>query len=389
MARFLFITWDGSGNQTPTLGMAQALRERGHDIAFAGYESQRARITAHGFRFSVLERSSAVFHIPANGNMMAAMVAGVWVTPDHLDDVRDAMARETPDLLVIDCLLFGALAAAERYHLPAVILVHGTPGSQVPPGGPFERFVLLEPVNALRSNAGLPAVASIWENWARFPTLCASLPFLDPLAASAPATFTYVGPLQEQLPASDWHMPWSADDPRPLVLVSFSAVRMWDQTSRIQRTLAGLSGQPVRVLVTTSGTDTTQLTIPENACMVPFIPHAEVLPHTAALVTHAGHGTVTAALEHGVPLVCLPNTTSDQPATAAQVATLGAGIALDGDSAPPEAIGDAVMRILADRSFADAARRLGITITEANASETVVAWLEARVAVAKPSGLSF
>ena len=39
MARYMFITWDGSGNQTPTLGMAQALRERGHDIVFAGYES--------------------------------------------------------------------------------------------------------------------------------------------------------------------------------------------------------------------------------------------------------------------------------------------------------------------------------------------------------------
>lgn len=388
MARYLFITWDGSGNQTPTLGVAQALRERGHDIAFVGYESQRARIIAHGFRFSVLERSNAAFHIPANGDMMAAMVAGVWVTPAHFEDVGDAVARESPDLLVIDCLLFGALAAAERYHLPAVVLVHSAPGLQVPPGGPFERFVLLEPVNALRSGAGLPPVASVWENWARFSTLCASLPVLDPLAASAPAAFAYVGPLQEQLSASGWHLPWSVDDPRPLVLVSFSAVRMWNQTSRMQRTLTGLAGKPVRVLVTSSGTDTTQLTIPENAHVVPFIPHAEVLPHAAVLVTHAGHGTVTAALEHGVPLVCLPNTTSDQPALAAQVAALGAGIALDGDSASAGAIGDAVMQLLADSSFAVSARRLGAIIAAAHAPETAVAWLEARVTMTKPSARS-
>lgn len=160
---------------------------------------------------------------------------------------------------------------------------------------------------------------------------------------------------------------------------------MWDQTSRIQRTLTALAGKPVRVLVTTSGSDTTRLSIPENACVVPFIPHAEVLPQASVLVTHAGHGTVTAALEHGVPLVCLPNTTSDQPGVAAQVAALGAGIALEGDSAPPEVIGDAVTSILSDRTFAEAARRLGAAIAAAHAPETAVAWLEERVEVPKPA----
>ena len=384
MARYLFLTWDGSGNQTPTLGVAQALRARGHDVAFAGYESQQARIAAQGFRFALLERSNAMLHIPANGNMMVALVAGVWATPAHLDDVHDAVAREAPDLLVIDCLLFGALAAAEHHHLPAAVLVHSAPGLQVPPGGPFERFVLLKPVNALRSAARLPSVANMWENWARFPTLCASLPALDPLAASAPPTFTYVGPIQEQLPISGWHVPWPGDDLRPVVLVSFSAARVWDQTSRIQRTLTGLAERPVHVLVTASTADTTQLTIPANACVVPFIPHAEVFPQTAVTVTHAGHGTITAALAHGVPVVCLPNTASDQPALAAQVASLGAGIALDGDTAPPEAIGDAVTLILADRSFATAARRLAAAMAAANAPVTAVTWLEALITASKP-----
>lgn len=102
-------------------------------------------------------------------------------------------------------------------------------------------------------------------------------------------------------------------------------------------------------------------------------------------MTHAGHGTTTAALEHGVPLVCLPNTTSDQPGLAAQVAELRAGIALDGDTALAEAIGEAVMRILADNSFAAAARRLGAAIAATNAAETALAWLEARTTTVEPS----
>ncbi|HLY32420.1 MAG TPA: nucleotide disphospho-sugar-binding domain-containing protein, partial [Ktedonobacterales bacterium] len=94
----------------------------------------------------------------------------------------------------------------------------------------------------------------------------------------------------------------------------------------------------------------------------------------------AGHGTVTAALAHGVPLACLPNTTSDQPALATQIAALGAGIALDGDTASSERIGEAVMTILADPSFAEAARRLANVIAAARAPETAATWLEARLA---------
>jgi UDP:flavonoid glycosyltransferase YjiC (YdhE family) len=379
MARYLFLTWDGSGNQNPALGIAQTLRTRGHDVAFSGYESQRARIMAQGFRFALLERSNATYSIPASGDPLPATVAGVWVTPSHIDDMAAAVERESPDLLIIDCLLFGALAAAELRQIPAAVLVHSAPGLQVPPSGPFERLVLLEPVNALRSAIGLQTVGSIWENWARFPTLCASLAVLDPLAASAPPAFSYIGPIQEQLPASGWHAPWPVEDLRPLVLASFSSTRMWDQTSRIVRTLAGLASQPVRVVLTGSIGDASPQIKPGNACLVPFLPHGEVLPKTAVVVTHAGHGTATAALAYGIPLVCLPNPRSDQPALAAQLAALGAGIALDGDTAPPEAIGEAVMTILSDPSYSVAAERLADMIAGADAPATAVTWLEKHV----------
>jgi hypothetical protein len=50
--------------------------------------------------------------------------------------------------------------------------------------------------------------------------------------------------------------------------------------------------------------------VPENAVVVRYVPHGEVLPAAAATVTHAGHGTIAAALAHGVPLVCLPHPSS-------------------------------------------------------------------------------
>ena len=37
MARVLFVTWGGGGNQPPAIGIAQELRDRGHKVVFAGY----------------------------------------------------------------------------------------------------------------------------------------------------------------------------------------------------------------------------------------------------------------------------------------------------------------------------------------------------------------
>src|SRR5215831_12881254 len=61
MARFLFLSWNGAGNQPPAVGIAQALAKRGHAVTFAGYENQRGYFTTRGFRFVLLERASAAW----------------------------------------------------------------------------------------------------------------------------------------------------------------------------------------------------------------------------------------------------------------------------------------------------------------------------------------
>jgi UDP:flavonoid glycosyltransferase YjiC (YdhE family) len=104
------------------------------------------------------------------------------------------------------------------------------------------------------------------------------------------------------------------------------------------------------------------------------------------VVTHGGHGTVTAALACGVPLVCLPNRTSDQPALAAQLAALGAGVALDGDATTPEDIRAAVATVLSDASYATAARRLAAMISDAQSAAASVSMLE-RVTGPGPAGV--
>lgn len=375
MAHILFVTCYGGGNQGPAIGMAQALRERGHAVTFAGYEVQRERFEALGMPFILLARSSAAYL--AHSGPRAAL-DDVFASSDHLRDVPDAVTATRCDALVVDCLQFGALAAAEDMGLPVGVLVHTAPGLIAGPGTRMESL-LLAPVNAMREAAGKTTITRLWEAWTSFLVMCATVPELDPLAGHMPASFEYVGPIFERVPASGWQSPWPDIDPRPLVLVSFSTYSLWDQSSRIQRTLAALADRPYRVLVTTGNVDRSVLAAPENAVLVPYVPHAEIMSQAAVCVAHAGHGTLMAALAAGVPLVCLPNPVAEQPPLAAQVQALGAGIALDGDTCTPAEIATAVERVLTEPSYAATARRLAQVIAAEPGATNAPTLMEALV----------
>jgi len=104
-------------------------------------------------------------------------------------------------------------------------------------------------------------------------------------------------------------------------------------------------------------------------------PHSQVLRHAAAIVTHAGHGTVIKALAAGVPVVALP-LGRDQLDNAARVAHHGVGLRLK-PTAKPEAIAKAVGRVLAEPSFRAEARRMADAIAQETAEDLAAAELEA------------
>ncbi len=361
MARYLFVSWSGAGNQPPAVGIAQALQRRGHQVTFAGYEGQRRYFTTRGFRFVLLQRSSASWRDEPQDRMLAVKLNAAWASSEHLHDVPELICRERYDVLVVDCLMFGALAAAETAGVPTAVLVHSAPGALMPPRGQFEAL-LLEPVNRVRRAAGCFEVGSLWEAWARFPAVCTSIRELDPLASGTPDSFSYIGPVFEEAARSDWRSPWSADDPRPLVLVSFSTGPYWDQGPRIRKALEALAHIHCRVLATTGTADVNAIAIPSNAVVATHVPHPLVLPSVTLTVTHAGHGTVAASLRYGVPMLCLPNPVADQPILARQVQDLRAGLALEGDTATVGEIRDAAEYILADESFSGHARELAAAI---------------------------
>jgi UDP:flavonoid glycosyltransferase YjiC (YdhE family) len=86
------------------------------------------------------------------------------------------------------------------------------------------------------------------------------------------------------------------------------------------------------------------------------------------------------ALCHGLPQLCLPQGT-DQPFNTAALLPTGAGLALQPEEITPDAVAEALGRLLEDGSFREAATRLRAEIEQMPAADVVLAEILARLAV--------
>src|SRR5437899_8385745 len=100
--------------------------------------------------------------------------------------------------------------------------------------------------------------------------------------------------------------------------------------------LAAGSFVPGRRLLTLGhGLEESEVDAPDGVVVRDWIPHQAVLPHTSVVLTHAGLGTVSAALAHGVPLVCVP-LGREQPLNARRVEACMAGRMIAEESSAEE-----------------------------------------------------
>jgi UDP:flavonoid glycosyltransferase YjiC (YdhE family) len=154
----------------------------------------------------------------------------------------------------------------------------------------------------------------------------------------------------------------------PLVYVTFGT--FFNRNLELLATVVeGLRNLPVNVVVTVGPlNDPGQLGAqPPNVFVARYIPQTELLQHTRVVVSHAGSGTVLAALAAGIPQLCVPQG-ADQFLNAAACEKAGAGISIQTGSgagvsvqAHPDTakvVAHAVTRLLSDSEYTASAHRL-------------------------------
>jgi len=415
-AEFVFVTWEGGGHVTPALIVARALQDRGRrvlvvsdacnadDAAGFGvpFESWRTAPNRRDKRPETDPLRDYEAGSPAEtiDRLCERVICGP--APPYARDVRAILGERPGAVLISQELLFGAMIGAEAAGAPWVLLTANLwpfptlPG--VPPfGAGFQpatdeaglsrdemvRVVTVQlydrhlpALNAVRGELGLAALPGLLNQPLRARRILLGVArAFDFIAGEPPEPFRYVGPqIADPAWVAPWISPWPQDDPRPLVLVSFSTF-FQGQTQTVRDVARALAALPVRGLVLTGpAVDPAEVETTDAVRAVRSAPFDQVLDQTSVVVTHAGHGSAVRPLMKGVPLVCLPMG-RDQPDNAARAANRGAGLVLS-PAAAPEEIAAAVRHVLEEPSFRRAAARLGREIARECGPDTAADELE-------------
>jgi UDP:flavonoid glycosyltransferase YjiC (YdhE family) len=359
------------GHAFPMLALGARLAARGHEVMLETWARWREHVEAGGMRFAPAPEYPV---FPTRERPLKPYEAVVLATAE----TRPVVASFAPDAVVHDILTLAPALAAELERIPVATLVPhvypvGAPG--VPPyavGARMPRtaagarlWAALDPVidsgvrrgrdelNETRRKLGLPEVARLHGGISERLCLVGTFPALEYPRAWSPSVHV-VGPLL-------WEPPFGPVEPppgdAPLVLVAPSTAQ--DPEHRMLRAaLAGLGGEPVRVLATWNRRRPEMpIPVPANARLVEWVSYSRTMPECDLVICHAGHGTLARALACGCPVVCVPHA-GDMAENAARADWAGVGVRLPWRLLSPATLRLAVRRALAQRSLAARAREL-------------------------------
>lgn len=406
--KVLIVTIEGGGNIPPILDTVKRLKRKGHDVVILSEpwlrelaEQADAQFIPFSQYFTKTDRKLDIMEDWKNKNngFERVIFGPAKIT---FDETLQVIRAHAIDVVIADVLMPAALIAAEVSGVRSALLFHMPeylPGRNRPPGGLgltpgtnaigklrdralggvfnliFDKY--LKRFNAIRTEHELPKLKHLADLFhaADLRIIQTSEAFDFPILPR-PNNVRYTGPVLDDPDwVSPWVSPWEEQDQRPLVVVSLSTT-FQNQSAVIQNCINALGQLECRGLVTLGlALENEAFSTPENVKVVSNASHAQVFPHADVLITHAGHGTVMRAFQHGLPMVCLPMG-RDQGDNAAKVVWHKAGIALS-QKAAPKKIAHAVGQILRDANYKKEAAALGAQIAIDAERNTIVEALEA------------
>jgi UDP:flavonoid glycosyltransferase YjiC (YdhE family) len=365
--RFLFTVQPLFGHFHALVPLAQALKDHGHEVAFATGKSFGPAVRRSGFLpFTAgidFDGSQDIFKTLPDWEAIRAKSPddlGIQqlrgfvqqLAPRMADDLIELVGAWQPDAIVRDPLEFGGYIAAEHARLPhatviwafyisakalcpdAVLELRGRYGLPDDPGldtlDGYLVFDFLPPVWTM-PNQPYPAVAhrfcappfNLSGGEARLPAWMDSLP-------DQPTVHATLGTAFNQSPDT------------------FRAI------------LAGLGGEAINLIITVGRSmDPAQFgPQPDTVKIERYIPQSLLLPRCDALIFHGGYNSLLSALWHGLPMVIIPQEAGDNFPTAQRCAALGVGVMVEESPPQPETIQAAVKAVLGQPGYRERARQI-------------------------------
>ena len=387
--KILFASSPGVGHVQPVIGLALAARRRGHAIAWATARDARSFLEAQSIEVfdagapfvecqneyrarwpekSMLKGRDIAGHaFPRQfGNVIASRM---------LPGLEHAISQWKPDLIINETGAVAAPLAARKFGVRHITHAFGLPM-------PASRLHhTANEIAPLWQAAGwdVPEFAGLYDHGAieisapSLQTACPNPVLAKKALLQRPSSVT-AGP-NDRLPDSLREF-LNSRAGQPIIYVTFGTVfnkhtgiaAVLDAAAKISALIVATTGAGV------SATPTKALA--RNVWIGDYVPQSLLLPLCSVVVSHAGSGTITGAISHGLPQLCLPQG-ADQFRNADALAACDAGVSLEGESVNESSIANAMQRLLDDSSFRHNAEKLKQEIAKMPTPDETMVRLEA------------
>jgi rhamnosyltransferase subunit B len=421
-ARIVITTFGSSGDVHPYIGLALALKARGHSPIIATSEYYRAKIERAGIAFEPVrpvfnpddpEVVATIMEPVRGGEYLICSIAMAHLRDTHAD--LRAIARGA-DLLITHPLTFAGRIVADELGVPWLSSVlapmsffsaHDLPVFAAAPQVHAARHLGLtgtrsiirvakiasrhwgDPVRALRAELGLPAAPDPIFEGQHSPHGVLAL-FSRVLADPQPDW-----PARTHITGSIFHdgvtppntLPQPVDRfldagaPPVVFTLGTSAVgaagRFYEHSAAAARQL----GIRAVLLVGQDPRNRPAAPLPDDILVCDYAAYSALFPRASAIVHQGGVGTTSQALRAGKPMLVVPHA-HDQPDNAFRVERLGVARTLYPKQYKAPRAAEMLGSLLADRGVADAAAAIGARVRAEDgpraASEHIEALLNGR-----------
>lgn len=411
MARIGILTLYATGHINPSLALAKALQQRGHEPVFFNLPDIEATVTKAGILFVTYGEQAYPAGSLASTMQKSAELSGPAAFAHYVErmvlffragfqELPALLKQQNVDLLIVDQVMYSGATLAQHLGLPFVTLANALLVNRedvIPPpvlpwpystdpaaiarnrqgwAGVDQAYApLLAMVNEQRTAWDLPPYTNLLEDsFSPIAQLAQQPPAFDFPRLQAPAALHLIGHLKdEQREAQDVPFDWDWLDGRPLIYASCGTLQ--NRLEHVFRAFidacAPLNAQTVIALGRNGLSPDLFTPLPDNIKLLTFVPQHALLSRAALCITHAGLNTTLDCLELGVPMVAVP-LASEQPGNAMRIAHHGFGKAIALPDLTAESLRSAVQQVLEMPSFRRAAQNAAKQISALNPAAEAV-----------------
>jgi zeaxanthin glucosyltransferase len=394
---FGVLSFTGTGHLNPLIALSQELKDRGHKVTFFEKPKIEARIRQAGLEFTPIG-ATAASNRPTPPSAHSGMLSEISMLRFNLARVIqdiEIYLRDTPPALKqagVNALLINEIAltgptVAQLLGLPYFIISTTVPhhwgwkGSSWRTGYRYSascfswiQRAFLE-VSALRVRGPIRRALERYRRRAGLGNLRMAAASFPPLAhitqlpqcldlprKPVPANFFYTAPWVSNAARPRIAFPWERLDGRPIIYASLGTTR--NAEPAVLRLIAqACVGLDVQLVISLGGRFDPEdfADLPGRPLVVQFAPQLELLKIARIVISHGGPNTAFEALMAGKPMILIPMA-YDQPAIAARLARLHVAKVLPIMRLSAARIRTAVITLLGDASYEQAAVAMQSTL---------------------------